>query len=107
MSRLERQLREDRLLRDAAQTLLKADIDRVRGELERKTIGQRALARAKDGAAELLDNARDKAGGNIGVIALLAGAIALWFARNPVLALFSTDAADEHDNPQPPTGDER
>lgn len=106
MSKLERQLREDRLLRNAAQALFKADVDRVKGDLEQKTIGKRALARAQDGAAELLENAQAKAGDNIGIVALLGGAIALWFARNPILGLFSGEEAEEDDTPQPPMGDD-
>lgn len=106
MSNLERQLREDRILRDAAQALFKADIDRVKADLEEKTVGKRALDRAKDGAAELLDNAQAKAGDNIGIVALLFGAIALWFARNPILAMFSSETGEEDDTPQPPMGDD-
>lgn len=104
MTDLERQLREDRALRNAAQALFKADLDRVKGDLQEKTIGKRALDRTMDGAAEFLDTAKAKAGDNIGMVALLFGALALWFARNPILALFSTDqAGDEH--PQPPMGE--
>ena len=108
MSKLEQQLREDRLLRDAAKTLFDADLARVKGDLDAKGLGQRALGRAKDGATELLDTAGDKAGSNVGVIALLVGAIALWFARNPILSLFgSEDGEDaEHSpNPDTPIGD--
>jgi hypothetical protein len=103
MADLERQLREDRVLRDAAQALFKADIDRVKTDLEEKTIGKRALDRTMDGAAELLYTAKAKAGDNIGIVALLLGAVALWFARNPILALFSGDAATNEDAHQPPT----
>lgn len=105
MDRHERQLRQDRLLRDAAQALLNADIERVRGDLEHKTIGRRALERVRDGAAELADNAKAGVGGNIGVIALGTAALALFLARNPVMALFRGAQADSEDNPQPPTGD--
>lgn len=105
MSDLERQLREERALRNAAQALFKADLDRVKGDLQEKTIVKRALDRTMDGAAELLDTAKAKAGDNIGMVALLFGALALWFARNPILALFSTDQADDDEHPQPPMGE--
>lgn len=105
MADLERQLREDRLLRDAAQALFKADMDRVKSDLEEKTIGKRAIDRAVDGAAEMLDTAKAKAGDNVGVVALLIGAVALWFARNPILALFSANEAPEEDHPEPPMGE--
>ncbi|UIP05850.1 hypothetical protein LY632_09030 [Erythrobacter sp. SDW2] len=106
MSNLERQLREDRVLRNAAHALFKADIERVKTDLEEKTVGKRALDRARDGAAELLDNAQAKVGDNIGIVALLFGAIALWFARNPIMAMFTGEAGEEDDTPQPPMGDD-
>jgi len=105
MSKLERQLREDRLLRDAAQTLFKADIDRVKADLEDKSLGKRAVGRAKDGAAEMLDKAQDNPGRNFGVLALVGGALALWLARDPILGLLS---AEEETIPpdEPPYGDD-
>lgn len=100
-----RQLREDRLLRDAARTLVRADLDRVKSDLEEKTIGKRAADRAMDGAAELLDAAKARAGNNIGVVALLVGAVALWLARNPVLSLFGGNGASDEDHPEPTVGE--
>lgn len=109
MGKLERQLRQDRHLRDAARALVDADLDRVRSEFKAKPLGRRAIGRLQDGAAELLDSAQSKAGDNIGIVALLLGAIGLWFARNPIMALFgdgTTDDQGEQAPPQPPMGDE-
>ena len=109
MSKLDQQLREDKLLRDAAKTLFNADLDRVKGDLETRGVGKRALGRVKDGASELLDSASDKAGNNIGVIAVLFGAIAIWFARNPILSLFGSEedeSAEQSPNTDTPIGDE-
>lgn len=107
MRDLERQLREDRVLRDAAQALVKADVDRVREEMKAKPLGRRAVARVQDGAAELLESAREKTGDNLGIVALLLGAVGLWFARNPILAaLGDSDDTDGDQDTQPPNGEE-
>jgi hypothetical protein len=107
MSRFERQLREDRVLRNAAKALFRADFDRIRTEMKARPLGRRAAARVKDGAAELLDSAQEKAGDNVGIVALLLGAIGLWFARNPILEALGLAAnEDAEGDPQPPNGDE-
>lgn len=106
MTSAERQLREDRLLRDSAKALFLADIDRAKADLEAKTIGKRAFDRAKDGASELLETAQAKAGDNVGIVALLFGAVALWFARNPILSAFAGDDRSDEDETYPPIGDD-
>ena len=107
MSKLERQLREDRLLRNAAKTLFDADLNRVKSDLGSKKLGERALLRARDGASELLETAGDKAKNNVGILALLFGAIALWFARNPLFALLADDNEDNIPHPDTPFGDDQ
>ncbi len=102
----ERQLREDRLLRDSAKALFLADVDRIKADFEAKTLGKRAFDRAKDGASELLESAQAKAGDNVGIVALLFGAVALWFARHPVLSAFAGNDGDEQDESYPHTGEE-
>ena len=101
MAGTRQQLREDRLLRDAALAVVKGDIARIRSDLEGRNIGERALHRLGDGASELLDQASEKAADNKGVVALLAGAIVLWFARFPILELFGFDTDYEDDTPTP------
>lgn len=99
-----RQLSEDRLLRDAAKTLVLADIERVKADFAAKTVGKRALDRAKDGAVELFETAQAKAGDNVGILAMLFGAVALWFARNPILGAFD---ARQEDDTQTPMGEDQ
>lgn len=91
MSKLEQQFLEDRALRNAAKALLDADIARVKANLDDKSVGKRALDRAKDGAAEVFEQASIKADTNHGILVVLIGAIVLWFARNPILSLFMED----------------
>lgn len=101
----QRQLSEDRLLRDAARTLFLADIERVKADFAAKTVGRRAIDRAKDGAAELFETAQAKAGDNVGILAMLFGAVALWLARNPILG--ALDAGHDDENPEAPMGEDQ
>ena len=96
MSRIDQQLHEDRLLRDAARALVDADIARVKADLDGGSLGRRAVARIKDGAEELLETASDAAESKPGVLAALVGAVVLWFARNPILDAFR-DPNPNHD----------
>ncbi len=55
MADLQRQLHEDRMLRDAAKRLVKNDMAHVKGDVSRKGLGTRFVDRTKDGVAELAD----------------------------------------------------
>ncbi|WP_435417672.1 hypothetical protein WAB17_12485 [Parerythrobacter aurantius] len=105
MTRLEEQLRADRQLRDQARSLVEADLDRVRSEWNARPLGSRAFDRIKDGAAELIETAHTKTEGKAGVAALLFGAVALWFASNPIRERFSRDGQDEPTPPPSPESD--
>lgn len=86
MANLEQDLREDRMLRDAAKRLVKADIGFLKGDMAEKGIGARIADRAKDGAAEMADDAAHYAGtyrtevGTGVVVAILA--ILGWIFRD-------------------------
>ncbi|MXO90179.1 hypothetical protein [Pontixanthobacter aquaemixtae] len=88
---LERQLREDRILRDAALELVKADISHVKADFSAKSIGSRFATRMSEGAVDVFDEAVEAADSNKGVLTTLIAAIVLWFARNPIMALFSDE----------------
>lgn len=89
------QLKEDRALRDAAKALLIADIANLRADLAGKGVGERIIDRIEDGAVDVFGEAVDLANSNRSVLAVLLGAILLWFARNPIIALFTDDAGDK------------
>jgi hypothetical protein len=93
---LERQLREDRALRNAARALFEADLAHLRASLAGKSISSRIAERIGEGASDVLDEAIEVADNNKGVIATLLAAIVLWFARHPILDMFSDDE-DEDD----------
>ena len=85
---LERNMREDRLMRDAARALVDADIANLRADLAGRSIGTRIKDRLGEGASDVLDEAVAVAEDNKGVVAALVGAIVLWFARHPIMDLF-------------------
>ncbi len=89
MSELKQQMREDRTIRDAARGLVEADIANLRADLASKSLGERVLGRVGESASQLLDHVGESAQNNRGILATLLGAIALWFARNPIMSLFS------------------
>jgi hypothetical protein len=90
----ESQLREDRALRDAALALLHADIANLRANFSGKSISSRLIERIGDGAADVFDEAVEVAESHKGVLATLLAAIVLWFARNPIIALFDGDDSE-------------
>ncbi|WP_284125345.1 hypothetical protein [Parerythrobacter aestuarii] len=100
MSKFERQLREDKLLRDSAHALVKANVARVKSDLEERSLGQRAVGRVKDGTAELVDRAKENGGTIAGLATVLLGAVGLWAARAPLLDMLTTA------EPADPDGDE-
>ena len=100
---LERQLREDRALRNAARALFEADLANIKASLTGRSISSRIVDRIGEGAAEVLDEAIEVADNHKGVIATLIAAIVLWFARQPIIELFSGDDARQ----EPETDDIR
>lgn len=97
MSKLQRQLDEDRAMRDTARDLFKGDVSLIRSELDHKSVSARLASRVGTGAAELIDDAAGFAEANPGKLALGAGAalgvgaaaLALWLAREPILNTLS------------------
>lgn len=105
MTGLKRQMIEDRNLRDAARSLIEADIANLRADLVSKSLGERMFGRVSESASELLDQAGEAAQNNRGALAVLVSAVALWFARNPIMSLF-TDDEDIDDSEAEPYSEE-
>ena len=115
MTRLPVRFLEDRALRDAARAVLAEDIERLQGNLGEQGIASRVSSgvtssistRIRTGARDVLDQVTTQAGDKRGVLALLVGAIILWFARAPILAWFAephaslgADGPEDHAPPQ-------
>ena len=91
-----RKMIEDRAVRDAAMALVKADLAHLRNDLTTRGLGARFMDRVAEGANDVLDEAVDVAENNRGVLITLVAAIVLWFSRNPIMALFTGQDADEN-----------
>ncbi|AKM06916.1 hypothetical protein [Pelagerythrobacter marensis] len=100
MNNVERQMIEDRTLRDAALTLVKADVAHLQADLNARGIGARLLDRVSESASDVFEDATDLAGDNRGVLMALLAAVALWFLRNPLIALFSPDQDSDDTEPE-------
>ena len=85
MSGQDRQLAEDRLLRDSALQLFKSDLALVRADLRERGLGARIAARIGDGTMDMVDDAVDYAEANKGKLAAAVAAVVLWFARGPIM----------------------
>ena len=87
MNRLPNQFIEDRALRDAARGVLKADIAHARAAFSGKSIASRIAGRIGDGAQDVVEVAKTNAENNRGILAILLGAVVLFFAREPILEI--------------------
>ena len=90
MNKLERQLEEDRALRDAALGLFKAELAHVKGEATPEALGERLAGNIGDKAGAASDKALGFVERNSTALAAagaaLASAIGLWVAREPILS---------------------
>ncbi|RJX66914.1 hypothetical protein D6858_11205 [Tsuneonella suprasediminis] len=93
---------QDRIMRDAAKAVVMTDIANIKADLAARSVGDRVADRISDSALGVFEEAIEVADNNKGALAALLGAIALWFARNPIVALFvgeeDGDNEDEGDD---------
>ena len=94
---LERQLREDRMLRDAARAMVEADVAHLRANLAGRSIPSRIADRIGEGAQDALDEAAGLADQHRGVLAAAIGALILWFVRHPIINLVLGENDDDED----------
>jgi hypothetical protein len=110
MTQLPARFVEDRALRDAARAVLAEDIARLQGSLDEQGIASRVSSgvtssistRIRTGARDVLDQAKAQAEDKKGVLALLIGAILLWFSREPIFAWFDELRAEGDDSDEEP-----
>jgi len=105
MKAIDRQLAEDRAMRDSALRLFKADLDLVRGDLGRRGAGQRVADRVSDAALDTVDEAVVYAQDHKGQVAAGIAAIVLFLFRGPLLdmlaGLFHADEDDDEHHEEP------
>ena len=92
---LPQQFLEDRALRDAARAVFVADITHARSSLSAKGVATRVGSRIGDGAKDVFEVARLQAEDNRGILAILIGALVLWFAREPIREIFGLAQPEE------------
>ena len=99
MNARERDMRADRALRNAALSLVKADIAHVKEDLSARSVKDRVTDRMTHGALDLFEEATEIADNNRGVLATLLAAVGIWFARNPILSFlgFEHEDDDQHE----------
>lgn len=103
MTKLPARFIEDRALRDAARAVIEEDIARIRASLDKQgvasrvssSVGNSISGRIRDGASDVLEQAKQQASDHRGVLALLVGAILLWLMRVPLLALLLGEDSDD------------
>lgn len=95
MSAIDRQLAEDRAMRDAALSLFKADLTLVRSDLAQRGAGQRVADRVTDAALDTVDDAVEYAQEHTGQVAAGVSAILLFLFRGPLLDLLAHIFSDD------------
>lgn len=109
MTRLPDRFIEDRALRDAARAVLVEDIENLRDSLSQQGIASRVssgvkttvTSRLSAGVRDLMAELREQAGERKGLVALLVGAIVLFFARGAIFAWLEellTETDDDTDD---------
>ena len=101
---------EDRALRDAARAVVLADIERLRASIGEEGIASRVSSgvsstisgRIRAGARDVLAQATAQASDYKGALALLLGAIILWFSRGPILDWFEDFNSSDEDSEAKP-----
>lgn len=98
---------EDRALRDAARAVVDEDIAMLRASLAEQgvasrftqSVGTTITGRIRAGANDVIDQTKQTASNNRGILAVLIGAILLWLMRGPLLALLDDNDPETDDNP--------
>ncbi|WP_298303252.1 hypothetical protein [uncultured Erythrobacter sp.] len=91
MSNIEERLSDYRSLRDSARKVLMTDIEHARTTFSAKGLTSRYLGGVAEGAKDVYEVARVHTVDNRGIIAIVLGALALWFGREPLLAAMAED----------------
>lgn len=77
-----------------------ADIAHAKTSLSAKGVANRLGSRIGDGAKDVIEVARVQADDKRGVLAILIGALVLWFTREPILNILGLgQSSEELDDP--------
>lgn len=90
MTNIKQKLREDKALRDDARALVEAGVEQVRTVVSSGQLKGRATEQVSGKANKAVKVAGKTADQNKEYIAAAAGALILWLARKPIMALIDT-----------------
>ena len=94
---LELQVLEDKARRDEALATVRADVDGLKSDYAQKSIKERATDKLMTRATTIREEAVEAASEHRGPLIALVAALVLWFARHPIMSLFSGRDADDED----------
>jgi len=95
MSKIEERLADYRTLRDSSRKVLMADIEHTRTTFSAKGLTSRYFGGVIEGGKDVYEIAKVHTVDNRGIIAIVLGALALWFGREPLLAAMAQDLENE------------
>lgn len=91
MSKIEERLADYRSLRDASRKVLLDEIEHARTTYSAKGLTNRYLGGVIEGGKDVYEVAKVHTIDNRGLIAIVLGALALWFGREPLLAAMAEE----------------
>ncbi|MEP1420332.1 MAG: hypothetical protein ABJK59_01005 [Erythrobacter sp.] len=95
MSKIEERLADYRSMRDSSRSVLMAEIEHARTTFSAKGLTSRYLGGVIEGGKDVYEVAKVHTVDNRGIIAILLGALAVWFGREPLLAAMAEDLGEE------------
>lgn len=95
MSKIEERLADYRSLRDSSRKVLMADVEHARTTFSAKGLTSRYFGGVIEGGKDVFEVAKVQTVDNRGIIAIVLGALALWFGREPLLAAMSEEIGAE------------
>ena len=105
MSKIEERLADYRSLRDASKKVLLDDIEHARSTYSAKGLTNRYLGGVIEGGKDVYEVAKVHTVDNRGIIAIVLGALALWFGREPLLAAMAEEITPEEIKTDPEGSD--
>lgn len=91
MSEMEKRIADYDEMRKSSRKLLMADIEHARATFSAKGLTSRYLGGVAEGAKDVYEVAKVHTVDHRGVIAVVLGALAVWFGREPLLAAMAEE----------------
>ena len=92
------QMRADLELRNRARAAMMNNLEHVKADWSGSSIKDRTVSNLRHSAGGMLDEAADLASAHRGALAAFIAAVAVWFARHPILSLLGLGGAEDEDD---------